>query len=117
VTDGRTDKVRTIALFSKGKFAKKLYSDPEGVFQKLSTRYLGQKRQNTLTIFQLTLWRQNTKLSTRAGSEKKKPTVCIRAREEFYIQNPQSRIDELLFQEPTTKISASNSKYNCFFAQ
>ncbi len=33
-----------------------------------------------------------------------------RAREKFYIQIPQSRIDELLFQEPTTKISAPNSK-------
>jgi hypothetical protein len=41
----------------------------------------------------------------------------ISAREEFYFQIPQSRIDELLFQDPTTKISAANSKYNCFFAQ
>jgi hypothetical protein len=41
----------------------------------------------------------------------------IRAREKFYIQNPESRIDELLFQKATTKISAPNSKYNCSFAQ
>ncbi len=40
-----------------------------------------------------------------------------RAREEFYIQNPQSRIDELLFQEATAKISAPNSKYNCSIDQ
>ncbi len=43
--------------------------------------------------------------------------IITRAREKFYIQIPQSRIDELLFQEPTTKISAPNSKYNCSFAQ
>jgi hypothetical protein len=41
----------------------------------------------------------------------------LRAREKFYIQIPQSRIDELLFQEATTKISDPNSKYNCSFAQ
>jgi hypothetical protein len=29
-----------------------------------------------------------------------------------FDQNPQSRIDELLFQEATTKISAPNLKYN-----
>jgi hypothetical protein len=33
------------------------------------------------------------------------------------VQNPQSRIDELLFREPTTKISAPNSKYNCSIDQ
>jgi hypothetical protein len=43
--------------------------------------------------------------------------IYVRAREKFFIQTPQSRIDELLFQEPTTKISAPNSKYNCSFAQ
>jgi hypothetical protein len=36
--------------------------------------------------------------------------VCSRARQKIYIQIPQSRIDELLFQEATTKISAPNSK-------
>jgi hypothetical protein len=58
----------------------------------------------------------------------------FRAREEFYIQNPESRIDELLnvairlfpywkqamnycFNSPPPKISAPNSKYNCCFAQ
>ncbi len=41
----------------------------------------------------------------------------IRAREEFHIQNPQSRIDKLLFQEATAKISAPNSKYNCSIDQ
>jgi hypothetical protein len=41
----------------------------------------------------------------------------VRAREEFDIQNPQSRIDELLFQEATAKISAPNSKYNCSIDQ
>jgi hypothetical protein len=44
-------------------------------------------------------------------------SIKIRVREEFYIQNPQSRIDELLFREPTTKISAPNSKYNCSIDQ
>jgi hypothetical protein len=43
--------------------------------------------------------------------------VNTRVREEFYIQNPQIRIDEILFQEPTTKISAPNSKYNCSIDQ
>ncbi len=43
--------------------------------------------------------------------------LFISTREKFYFQIPQSRIDELLFQEPTTKISALNSKYNCSFAQ
>jgi hypothetical protein len=38
-------------------------------------------------------------------------------RVEFYIQNPQSIIDELLFQEATAKISAPNSKHNCSFDQ
>ncbi len=44
-------------------------------------------------------------------------TKINRAREKIYIQIPQSRIDELLFQEATTKISVPNSKYNCSFAQ
>jgi hypothetical protein len=43
--------------------------------------------------------------------------LYYRSREEFYIPNPESRIDELLFQEPTTKISTPNSKYYGFFAQ
>jgi hypothetical protein len=46
-----------------------------------------------------------------------KISIKCRVREKFNIQIPQSRIDELLFQEATTKISAPNSKYNCFFAQ
>ncbi len=43
--------------------------------------------------------------------------IYIRAREEFHIQNPQSRIDKLLFQEAIAKISAPNSKYNCSIDQ
>jgi hypothetical protein len=38
----------------------------------------------------------------------------VRAREEFYFLIPRKRVDELLFQEPTSKILAPNSKYNYF---
>jgi hypothetical protein len=43
--------------------------------------------------------------------------IITRSREEFYIQTLEGRIDELLFQEPTTKISTSISMYYGFFAQ
>jgi hypothetical protein len=58
-------------------------------------------------------------LSPRPGAYSKSDQhyMFSRVREKFYIQIPRSRIDELLFQEPTTKISAPNSKYNCFFGQ
>jgi hypothetical protein len=46
-----------------------------------------------------------------------KININSRVREEFYIQNPQSRIDELLFQEATAKASAPISKYNCSIDQ
>jgi hypothetical protein len=43
--------------------------------------------------------------------------LFIKSREEFFIPFPECRIDELLFQEPTTKISTSNSNYCGIFAQ
>jgi hypothetical protein len=36
--------------------------------------------------------------------------ILLRSREKFEIQRPEDRI-ELLFQEPSTEISAQNSKY------